>query len=67
MPGHKGQHFVGCEAYDITEVAGADSLYEADGIIAESEANATSLLEQQELCIRQKVPVNASVQCFILQ
>jgi len=43
MPGHKGQHFVGCEAYDITEVAGADSLYEADGIIAESEANATSL------------------------
>lgn len=43
MPGHKGQHFVGCEAYDITEVSGADSLYEADGIIAESEANATSL------------------------
>ena len=43
MPGHKGQAFVGCEAYDITEVAGADSLYEADGIIAESEANATSL------------------------
>lgn len=43
MPGHKGQSFVGCEAYDITEVAGADSLYEVDGIIAESEANATSL------------------------
>lgn len=43
MPGHKGQAFVGCEAYDITEVAGADSLYEANGIIAESEANATSL------------------------
>lgn len=43
MPGHKGQDFVGCEAYDITEVAGADSLYEATGIIAESEDNATSL------------------------
>lgn len=43
MPGHKGQAFVGCEAYDITEVAGADSLYEADGIIAESESNATRL------------------------
>ena len=43
MPGHKGQAFVGCEAYDITEVAGADSLYEADGIIAESELNATRL------------------------
>lgn len=43
MPGHKGRTFVGCEGYDITEVVGADSLYEADGIIAESEANATSL------------------------
>ena len=43
MPGHKGQAFLGCEALDITEVTGADSLYEADGIIAESEANATAL------------------------
>ena len=43
MPGHKGKGFLGCEAYDITEVNGADSLYEADGIIAESEANATKL------------------------
>ena len=40
MPGHKGKSFLGCEAYDITEVKGADALYEADGIIAESEANA---------------------------
>lgn len=43
MPGHKGKGFLGCEMYDITEVAGADSLYEADGIIAESEANATKI------------------------
>ena len=43
MPGHKGKDYLGCEKYDITEVAGADSLYEADGIIAESEANATML------------------------
>ena len=43
MPGHKGQSFLGCEAYDITEVAGADALYEAEGIIAESEKNATKL------------------------
>ena len=43
MPGHKGKGFLGCEVYDITEVKGADSLYEADGIIAESEANATKL------------------------
>ncbi len=43
MPGHKGRAFLGCEPFDITEIAGADSLYEADGIIAESEANATQL------------------------
>ncbi len=43
MPGHKGQNFLGCEAYDITEIKGADELYEAEGIIAQSEANATKL------------------------
>lgn len=43
MPGHKGKHFLGCEALDITEVHGADALYEAAGIIAESEANAAAL------------------------
>ena len=43
MPGHKGKGPLGCEALDITEVAGADALYEASGIIAESEANAASL------------------------
>ena len=43
MPGHKGTAFLGMEHLDITEVQGADSLYEADGIIAESEANASRL------------------------
>ena len=43
MPGHKGESFLGCEKYDITEIPGADSLYEADGIIAESEENASRL------------------------
>lgn len=43
MPGHKGTPLLGCEPYDITEVCGADALYEADGIIAQSEANATAL------------------------
>jgi len=43
MPGHKGKERLGCEAYDITEVKGADALYEAGGIIAESEANAKEL------------------------
>ena len=43
MPGHKGATLLGFEAYDITEVAGADSLYEAEGIIRESERNASLL------------------------
>ena len=43
MPGHKGKTFLGCEAFDITEVKGADALYEAEGIIAESEENASEL------------------------
>ncbi len=41
MPGHKG---VGeTEKYDITEIGGADVLYSANGIINESENNASSL------------------------
>lgn len=58
MPGHKGmadhkgfcEHntvsdipFLGLEPLDLTEIAGADSLYEADGIIRESEDNASAL------------------------
>ena len=41
MPGHKG---IGeLEKFDLTEVRGADSLYEANGIIKESEENASAL------------------------
>ena len=43
MPGHKGAPVLGMETLDITEITGADSLYEADGIIAESERNAGEL------------------------
>ena len=43
MPGHKGTCFLGMEHLDITEIDGADSLYEASGIIAQSEANASQL------------------------
>ena len=43
MPGHKGNSFLGMEHLDITEIDGADSLYEASGIIAQSEANASHL------------------------
>jgi len=41
MPGHKGMGDI--EKYDITEIDGADVLYSADGIINESEENATKL------------------------
>lgn len=43
MPGHKGKAFLGCEALDITEIAGADELYRPEGVIAESEENARRL------------------------
>lgn len=43
MPGHKGIGEI--EQFDITEIKGADSLYEADGIINKSEQNATKIFE----------------------
>ena len=43
MPGHKGQTVLGMEHLDITEIQGADSLYEAEGIIRRSEENASAL------------------------
>ena len=60
MPGHKGRGPLGVEALDITEIPGADSLYEASGVIRESEENASHLFgcptlystEGSSLCIR---------------
>lgn len=43
MPGHKGQPLLGAEPLDITEIDGADVLYDATGVIRESEANAAAL------------------------
>ena len=43
MPGHKGKGPLGAEKLDITEIDGADSLFEASGIIAQSEENAGKL------------------------
>ena len=43
MPGHKGVPVLGFEPYDITEIDGADELFTASGIIAESEAQAGAL------------------------
>ena len=45
MPGHKGRGPLGCESMDITEIQGADALYEAAGVIAESERNASALFD----------------------
>lgn len=63
MPGHKGVGPLGCEHLDITEISGADSLYEAGSIIAESEENASTLFgcptfystEGSSQCIRAMV------------
>jgi len=60
MPGHKGTGPLGYEALDITEFAGADDLYAPDGIIRQSEENASALFgahtfystEGSSLCIR---------------
>ena len=61
MPGHKGRAFLGCENLDITEIRGADELYEPCGIIEQSQNNASELFgtratfysaEGSSLCIR---------------
>ncbi len=61
MPGHKGRVFFGLEPFDITEIEGADVLYHGNGIIRESEQNASALFgsgathystEGSSLCIK---------------
>lgn len=60
MPGHKGKSFLGFENYDITEVDGADCLSLSNGIIKESELNASEIFgaktfystEGSSLCVR---------------
>lgn len=69
MPGHKGNGALGCEALDLTEINGADVLYSADGIIAESEANTSTLFgsyhtfystEGSTLCIKAMLALAAA-------
>lgn len=64
MPGHKGSEVLGVESLDITEIDGADVLYDAKGIIRKSENNASRLFdsvrtvysaEGSSLCIRAMV------------
>ena len=61
MPGHKGKNILGFEKWDLTEIPGADSLYEACGIIAQSEKNLSDIFgtkasfystEGSSLCIK---------------
>ena len=60
MPGHKGTPMLGFEPLDLTEIGGADDLFDADGIIRESEMNAGRLFgartfystEGSSLCVR---------------
>ena len=67
MPGHKGMGTLGVEALDITEISGADSLFAPDGIILESERNASTVFgcptyystEGSSLCIRAMVYLTA--------
>ena len=61
MPGHKGKPLHGLEPLDLTEIRGADYLFGAEGIIAESEARTAALYgtaktlystEGSSLCIK---------------
>ena len=62
MPGHKGAGEL--ESRDITEIFGADSLYEADGIIQQSEKNASKLFGSRATlysCEGSSLSIKASV------
>lgn len=48
MPGHKGCNQLGFEEFDITEIKGADSLFDCNGIIKESEENCTKIFETEK-------------------
>lgn len=68
MPGHKGVPFLGCENRDITEICGADELYEAEGIIAASEEKMrTRFLALAGRFMGRRAPRSASVPCCFLR
>ncbi len=51
MPGHKGKEIFPLRfSDDITEIKNADSLFEAEGIIAKSEENAAKLFNTVKTC-----------------
>lgn len=70
MPGHKGKVLHGSEPLDITEIKGADYLYESDGIIAQSEkltseifGTARTLYSTEGSSLSIKAMLNIIVQC----
>ncbi len=66
MPGHKGKQSE--YALDITEINGADSLYEANGIIAESEENASRIFGSHTFysCEGSSLPIRAMIRLVCL-
>ena len=70
MPAHKGKPVTGCESLDITEIKGADYLYEAAGLIGESERRMSALYgtgrtiystEGSSICIKTMLGIIKSV------
>lgn len=68
MPGHKGQGVA--ERVDITEIGGADVLYQSEGIIAESQQNAANLFGAAKTlysCEGSSLSIRAMVYLALLQ
>ena len=66
MPGHKGAGILGFEGMDLTEIYGADELLAAEGIIKESEQNASSLFGCPTYYSTQGSTVCIQTMCTIL-
>ena len=67
MPGHKGVPFLGCENRDITEICGADELYEAEGIMRQARKMRTRFLALAGRFMGRRAPRSASVPCCFLR
>ena len=66
MPGHKGAGILGFEGMDLTEIYGADELFAAEGIIKESEQNASSLFGCSTYYSTQGTTLCIQTMCTIL-
>ena len=67
MPGHKGAEcFPDYYKYDITEVAGADSLFEASGAIREAEERFAAIYGAGASLLSEAAPPCAYRECLRL-